>query len=52
MSITEAQGDVRRLYAGGFYGQMVSAGVWLSAAAVAQWISTRVRSSCSCSGGP
>lgn len=41
MSITEAQGDVRRLYAGGFYGQMVSAGVWLSAAAVAQWISTR-----------
>jgi hypothetical protein len=40
MSIDEAQGDVRRLYAGGFYGQLVSALVWLSAAAVATWFST------------
>lgn len=40
MSIAAAQGDVRRIYAGGFYGQLVSAGVWLSAAAVATWIST------------
>ena len=39
MSIAEAQGDVRRLYLGGFYGQLVSAAVWLSAAAVAQWAS-------------
>lgn len=40
MSIVEAQRDVRRLYAGGFYGQLVSAVVWLSAAAAAQWAST------------
>lgn len=40
MSIAEAQGDVRRLYRGGFYGQLVSAAVWLSAAAVGQWVST------------
>lgn len=39
MSIIEAQGDVRRLYAGGFYGQLVSAVVWLSAAAMATWVS-------------
>lgn len=40
MSIADAQGDVRRLYRGGFYGQLVSAAVWLSAAAVATWVST------------
>jgi hypothetical protein len=40
VSIDEAQGDVSRLYAGGFYGQLVSAMVWLSAAAVARWFST------------
>lgn len=39
MSIIEAQGDVRRLYSGGFYGQLVSAMVWLSAAAMATWVS-------------
>ncbi len=40
MTTAEAQGDVRRLYRGGFYGQLVSAAVWLSAAAVCQWVST------------
>lgn len=40
MSIAAAQGDARRVYAGGFYGQLVSAVVWLSAAAVATWAST------------
>ena len=40
MSVAAAQRDVRRVYAGGFYGQLVSAGVWLSAAAVATWGST------------
>lgn len=39
MSIAEAQGNVRRLYAGGFYGQLVSGAVWLVAAAVATWVS-------------
>ena len=40
MPIAEAQADVRRLYAGGFLGQLVSAVIWLSAAAAAQWVST------------
>ena len=40
MSIADAQGDVRRLYRGGFYGQLVSAAVWLSAASAASWVST------------
>ena len=39
-SVSEAQRDVRRLYHGGFHGQLVSAVVCLSAAAVAQWVST------------
>ena len=39
MSIADAQGDVRRLYRGGFYGQVVSAAVWVSAASVATWVS-------------
>ena len=37
MSIAEAQRDVRRVYAGGFYGQLVSGAVWLVAAAAATW---------------
>jgi hypothetical protein len=40
VSITEAQADVRRLYSGGFQGQLVSAVIWLAAAAAAQWFST------------
>ncbi len=40
MSIADAQRDVRRLYRGGFYGQLVSAAVWVSAASVATWVST------------
>lgn len=39
MSIVEAQRDVRRVCAGGFYGQLVSGAVWLVAAAVATWFS-------------
>ena len=39
MSIAEAQADVRRLYSGGFQGQLVSAVIWLSSAAAAQWLS-------------
>ena len=37
LTITAAQDDVRRTYAGGFHGQLVSAAVWLSAAATATW---------------
>ena len=40
MSISAAQADVRRLYSGGFQGQLVSAVLWLVAAAAAQWVST------------
>jgi hypothetical protein len=39
VSIAEAQREVRRVYAGGFYGQLVSGVVWLIAAAAATWIS-------------
>ncbi|WP_454778550.1 DUF7010 family protein [Georgenia muralis] len=39
MTITEAQHDVRTVYRGGFYGQLVSGAVWLGAAAVATWVS-------------
>ncbi|XTR52032.1 DUF7010 family protein [Pseudarthrobacter sp. So.54] len=39
MSIAAAQRDVRRVYAGGFYGQLVSGAVWLVAAAAATWFS-------------
>ena len=40
MSISAAQAEVRRLYSGGFQGQLVSAVLWLVAAAAAQWVST------------
>lgn len=39
MLISEAQRDVRRVYVGGFYGQLVSGAVWLVAAAAATWAS-------------
>ena len=37
--ISEAQRDVRELYLGGFFGQLVSGVVWLVAAAVGTWAS-------------
>ncbi|HSO68653.1 MAG TPA: hypothetical protein VLQ67_03350 [Arachnia sp.] len=37
MTIGEAQRDVRQVFEGGFYGQLVSGAVWLVAAAVATW---------------
>lgn len=37
MTIGEAQRDVRQVYEGGFFGQLVSGAVWLVAAAVATW---------------
>ena len=39
MLIADAQRDVRRVYVGGFYGQLVSGVVWLVAAGVATWVS-------------
>ncbi|MBG0718732.1 hypothetical protein G3N18_11780 [Microbacterium sp. 2C] len=37
MDVKEAQQDVRRVYRGGFSGPLVSALVWVTAAAVYQW---------------
>lgn len=39
MRIDEAQADVRRVYRGGFVGQLVSGILWLISAAVATWVS-------------
>ncbi len=39
VSIRDAQRDVRGVYEGGFYGQLVSGVVWLAAASVATWVS-------------
>ena len=39
VSIRDAQRDVRRVYEGGFYGQLVPGVVWLLAAASATWLS-------------
>jgi hypothetical protein len=41
MQIDDAQRDVRTVFAGGFYGQMVCAVVWLAAAALATWVSPK-----------
>ena len=37
--MAEAQRDVREVYVGGFFGQLVSGIVWLVAAAMATWVS-------------
>jgi hypothetical protein len=37
VSIAEAQRDVRRIYEGGFYGQLVSGAVWVVSAGAATW---------------
>ena len=37
--VSEAQRDVREVYVGGFFGQLVSGVVWLIAAAVGTWVS-------------
>jgi hypothetical protein len=42
MQIHEAQRDVRLVYVGGFFGQLVSGGLWLSAAAVGTFSSSTV----------
>lgn len=39
VSIPDAQREVRHVYEGGFYGQLVSGAVWLVAAAAATWSS-------------
>lgn len=41
MHVQDAQREVRTVFIGGFWGQLVSSGVWLASAAVATWISPR-----------
>lgn len=41
MLVSEAQREVRTTYAGGFYGQMVSAVVWLASAGIGTWASPK-----------
>jgi Family of unknown function (DUF7010) len=41
MLITEAQHEVRSIYEGGFFGQLISSILWLTAAALGTWLSAR-----------
>jgi hypothetical protein len=41
MLITEAQRQVRSIYEGGFFGQLISSILWLAAAALGTWLSAR-----------
>jgi hypothetical protein len=41
MNVEDAQREVRTIYLGGFYGQLVSGGVWLVSAVLTTWVSQR-----------
>ena len=41
MNVFEAQREVRSIYIGGFFGQMVSGIIWLASAALMTWVSWR-----------
>ena len=41
MNVAEAQREVRAIYVGGFYGQLVAGAVWLVSAALTTWVSQR-----------
>ena len=41
MLVSEAQREVRTVYAGGFFGQLVSGVIWLASATLATWYSPR-----------
>lgn len=41
MKIDEAQRQVRTIYVGGFYGQLVSGTIWFVSAALTTWVSQR-----------
>lgn len=51
MTIADAQKEIRYRYAGGFYGQLVSAAVWIASAALAELTSTRAAIACLVLGG-
>jgi len=41
MLVEDAQREVRTVYIGGFWGQLVSSAIWLASAALATWITPR-----------
>lgn len=41
MLVQDAQREVRTVFVGGFWGQLVSSAIWLASAAVGTWISPR-----------
>jgi hypothetical protein len=41
MDIQDAQREVRSLYIGGFWGQLVSAVIWLVSAALGTWVTPK-----------
>lgn len=41
MEIQDAQREVRSVYVGGFWGQLVSSAIWLLSAALGTWVSPR-----------
>jgi hypothetical protein len=42
MLVEDAQREVRTVYVGGFWGQVVSATIWLASAALGSWVTPRV----------
>jgi hypothetical protein len=41
MDVQDAQREVRTVFVGGFWGQLVSSAIWLASAALAVWVSPR-----------
>jgi hypothetical protein len=41
MDIQDAQREVRSVYVGGFWGQLVSSVIWLASAALGTWVSPK-----------
>src|SRR5205814_10273903 len=41
MDIADAQREMRSVYIGGFWGQLVSSVIWLASAAVGTWVSPK-----------
>ena len=41
MDVQDAQREVRTVFVGGFWGQLVSSALWLTSAALGVWVSPR-----------
>jgi hypothetical protein len=51
MLVQDAQRDVRTVFVGGFWGQLVSSAVWLTSAALGFWVSPRAAIIAAVAGG-